>query len=184
MNAVYLCLFQWAVPLLCLRLTVHRRNRWIITTLCTWRLYLNFSTDTKPAVDWPTRTCCASFRNVGRHKVIETAAGFILWYRNIRISVLFSCERFSFLVPQNDAQSTKWTKWINAVWDLNQNDALFLWSCICATKKKNFIQEERFYHLYHSDGNLKHVSAHNENMYKEYFWEVWKYNFQLIIILI
>lgn len=143
--------FQWAVPLLCLRLTVHRRNRWIITTVYTWRFCLNFSTNTKPAVDWPTHTSCASYRNVGKHKVIETAAWIMMWDRNILISVLFSCEWFSFLALQTDAQSTKWTKWMNAVWGLNQNDALFLWSCICAINehtKKTVIQKERIYHLY------------------------------------
>lgn len=81
MIAVYLCVFQWAIPLQCLRLTVHLRNRWIITTVYTWRLCLNFSTDIKPATDLPTLTSCASSRNVGKHKVNEIAVWNIMWDR-------------------------------------------------------------------------------------------------------
>lgn len=145
------CLFQWAVPLLCLRLTVRRRNRWIIITVYTWRLCLNFSMNTKPAADWPTHTSCASYRNVGKHKVIETAAGIMMGDRNIIISVLFWCEWFSFLVLQNDAQSTKWTKWMNAVHAGSKSEwcslPMQLYMCYKWTHKKQS-SKKRIYHLY------------------------------------
>lgn len=119
MIAVYLCVFQWAIPLQCLRLTVHLRNRWIITTVYTWRLCLNFSTDIKPAADLPTHTSCASSRNVG--KLMKTAVWNIMWdrYKKRKMYLfLYWCECFSFLVLQNDGQSTKWTKWKNPIWGL------------------------------------------------------------------
>lgn len=117
MIAVYLCVFQWAIPLQCLGLTVHLRNRWIITTVYTWRLCLNFSTDIKPAVDLPTHTSCASSKNVG--KLIKTAVcGPDKRRGNVHIFVLMSCECINFLVLQNDAQSTEWSKWMNPIWGL------------------------------------------------------------------
>lgn len=81
MIPMFLCVFQWAIPLQCLRLTVHLRNRWIITTVYTWRLCLNFSTDIRPAADWQKHTSCASYRKVGKHKVNETTVWNIMWDR-------------------------------------------------------------------------------------------------------